>query len=762
MLLMRTKDWNLEAIDFDAVARSAGVAAEQCRAVARLLASGCTVPFIAHYRRQETGGLREAEIFRAARTVDSFNRLESKRETLIRSLAAAGRLTDDVAALICDGASDAAMDDAFGASRPRAIEWCSECDEVRPLADALLDATVAPEEFDRRLEAWSREQEDATPGDELLETIRGIAAERIAADPSAREAARTAYRESARVEGHGPALAFAPKQLVELLLAERRAAEQPASLSLRIEYDQSLVAAAMTDSLGRAVHPLLADAVARAAEQLVAPSLERELLRELRQSAESFLLEEAARDLEACLMQSPLAERRIIAVVAPHGGPGACVATDRDGSVLEAVEIAAGALRRDRAPLRALLRDMLRRHNAKTIAIGGGPGGLEMEQVAAAVLADEGDEELAYCLTADKTAQAIAAQPCRSDEQPELNQAAKVAVSMARRLLDPLSELCHCDPRQLVSDARLRLIEPKRLRARLDEVVQTCVHRVGVDVNRASPQLLQRLAGMSRVNAKRLCDYRDAHGPFRSREAMRRGLGMSDEAFAQVAGFLRVRGGDEPLDETAVHPDDYELARRAAAARGAADKELNPLARQLGVETKRLATLIEQLDAAKRDPRSGESPVLLRRAPISFADLHPGRQLSAVVVNVVDYGAFLDVGVGVHGLVHVSRMGEGYVPSPHDVVSVGQAVQAWVIGVDRRRKRITLSLTPVEAGRREQQPLLAEKKAATRPERRKQRPKPRKPPAKITHEQRSGNAPLRGFDELQALLELKRQASQSS
>lgn len=448
-----------------------------------------------------------------------------------------------------------------------------------------------------------------------------------------------------------------------------------------------------------------------ALQRLVLPSLERELRREMTDAAERHAVDVFAKNLRNLLLQPPVRDRRLMAL--DPGFKSGCkfVALDEFGNLLEhgVVFIIGNAERR--AESRAKIAEAVKKHQSSVIVIGNGTACRETENFVADLLSGELQGlGVSYVIVSECGASVYSASPLGREEFPECDATVRGAVSIGRRLQDPLSELVKIDPASLGVGLYQHDVKAKHLRDSLDGVVEWCVNYVGVDLNTAGPALLRYVSGLNQLTAQRIYDHRKEHGPFRNRAQLKEVSGIGEERFVQAAGFLKITGGDDPLDVTWIHPESYPAAEKLLEQLGAAkedllDKEklskvserargvdLQRTSLQLKVGTLTLNDMISQLTRPGRDPRDALPPPIFKQGILKIDDLASGMELRGTVLNVVDFGAFVDIGLKDSGLVHISQLADKYVKDPHEVVSVGDIVKVWVLEVDKQRRRVSLTM----------------------------------------------------------------------
>lgn len=578
--------------------------------------------------------------------------------------------------------------------------------------------------------------------------------------------------------------------------------ERAKALKVRLECDVEAMHRVVDELLVGEGHPhaeFLRGCGRDALNRLVLPSLEREVRRELTETAESHAVEVFARNLRNLLLQPPVRDRRVLAVDPGYKSGCKVVALDEFGNLLDhaIVYLVGNEQRRTSTTARAV--EMIRQQRVSVVAIGNGTACRDAERWISELLAGElADSGVKYVIVNEAGASVYSTSRLGREELPGYDATVRGAISIGRRLQDPLSELVKIDAANIGVGMYQHDVKAKHLRESLDAVVESCVNYVGVDVNTSSPALLRYVSGLNQLTAQRLYDYRTANGPFKNRESLKEVSGFGEGTFVQAAGFLKIAGGDNPLDATFIHPESYaaaeqvlrhfgfepsdltdkeKVARLAEKTKGA---EVEQLAREVNIGALTLADILAQLSRPGRDPREELPPPVFKSGILKLEDLKPGLELSGTVLNVVDFGAFVDIGLKDSGLVHISQLADRYVQDPHEVVAVGDIVKVWVLDVDKDRRRV--SLTMIVPGtrkgpegrhgpRREAQgggdaAGVSQRPAGGRRERRDgKRGKGKKPQApaapvqyvskpkarpavKLTKDKREGKAPLQTFGEL--------------
>jgi uncharacterized protein len=602
--------------------------------------------------------------------------------------------------------------------------------------------------------------------------------------------------------------------------------ERAKVLRVKIEADVQAMHQVLDELLVPPGHPhaeYLRGCARDALGRLILPSLEREVRRELTDRAEAHAVGVFAKNLRNLLLQPPVRERRVLAVDPGYKSGCKLAALDQFGNMLEHAVIFLVGKPERRTQARQKVVDLITRLELSLVAIGNGTACRESEKFFAELLEEEPPGRGgAYVIVNEAGASVYSTSRLGREDFPHYDASLRGAISIGRRLQDPLSELVKIDPANIGVGLYQHDVKAKHLRASLDEVVESCVNYVGVDVNTASPALLRYVSGLNQLTARRVYEHRGQHGPFRSREQLREVPGFGEATFVQAAGFLKIVGGCNPLDATWIHPESYEVAERvlarlsctaaaltekaavAALAQCVAQLDRGALAQELQVGAHTLNDILAQLARPGRDPREDLPAPVFKQGVLKLEDLTPGMELTGTVLNVVDFGAFVDIGMHDSGLVHVSQLADRYIRDPHEVVAVGDIVKVWVLEVDKERRRV--SLTMVRPGsqrprppRRDEKPARqhggqpqvgaaaaegggsrGQRPAKDRPARppksksspprkgpppkpRYQPPKPRpKPLVPLTDAMKAGKEPMRTFGDLLQFYEQKQQGPDDS
>ncbi len=701
------------------IARALKLRANAVSAAVALLDNGNTIPFIARYRKEQTGGLDEEQLRQIQAETGRRRNLEERRSAVLNAIQDQGQLTPDLEARLRSADNLTALEDLYQPFRPRRRTRADAAREkgLGPLADLILAQPHS--QADPLTLAQEHRGSDGLDPEEALAGARDIVAEIIADQAEVRgrvrqKAFRFGQLRASRIpdsdDARGtyrlyydfelPVARLRPHQVLALNRGEK---EKILRVGLVLDEQDWLLALRLIFRPDR--RSPLADQLQRAmfdsARRLLLPAIERDVRRQLTEKAEAHAINVFAENLRHLLRQPPLTGQ-IVMGLDPAYRTGCKVAVvDPTGRLLDTATIYPHQPRKQWSKARATLIELARRHGVTVVAIGNGTASRETERLVAEAIKSEA-AAWRYLIVNEAGASVYSASPLAREELPDLDVTLRGAVSIARRLLDPLAELVKIEPRALGVGLYQHDVNQKRLGESLTGVVETVVNQIGVDLNTASAALLNYVSGIGPTLARRIVAYRNEHGPFPDRQALLQVPGLGTRAFEQAAGFLRLPEGVEPLDATAIHPESYVLARKVlalaetslsapAAARQTALAALEArvpladLARQLAAGKPTLADILEQLARPGRDPRADVPPPILRADVLQLADLRPGMILLGTVRNVVDFGAFIDIGVKQDGLLHRSQI-------PRQAgVSLGDIVQVEIRQIDPERGRISLA-----------------------------------------------------------------------
>jgi uncharacterized protein len=709
-----------------AIASELNIAPRQVARTIELFDSGNTVPFIARYRKEATGELDETQIRTIGERLVYLRALAARKETVLKSIAEQGKLTPELEAAIQRATVRQEIEDLYLPYRPRRRTRATAARErgLQPLAEQILSQKEMSGTPDEHARAFLSDQvptlEDAYAG------ARDIVAEAIADDANVRKAVRaTTLREGVLTSTQADAQADPganyrmyydfEEKLVDIpahrLLAINRG-ESEGALKVRLEVSADAMEALIRRHVEINPNCVFAQqaelALRDAYKRLIAPAIERELRAMRTEQAGEEAIQIFTANLRSLLLQPPI-RGKVVMGIDPGYRTGCKVAIiDATSRFVTGTTIYPHAPQRRWDEAKQVLVHLIAQHQVQLIAIGNGTASRETEGLAAEVIGELAPRANAhYIMVSEAGASVYSASELARDELPELDVAMRGAVSIARRLQDPLAELVKIDPKSIGVGLYQHDVDQKRLGQALDAVVESAVNYVGVDLNTASPALLSYVAGINRSTAANIVSYRDEHGPFRSRAALTNVKGLGEKAFEQAAGFLRIPGGQNWLDNTAIHPESYPAVQRLLDWLGVrsgdpdlhssltalhAKSDLIQIAQVLGVGLPTLRDIVDALLKPGRDPREDLPLPILRQDVLKIEDLAEGMVLQGTVRNVVPFGAFVDLGVKQDGLVHISQLADRYVRDPLEVVSPGDIVEVRVLSIDLERGRIALTM----------------------------------------------------------------------
>ena len=705
------------------IAQELSVSPAQIESVIKLIDEGSTIPFIARYRKEATGGLDDTRLRTLEERLTYLRNLEARKAEIISSIEDQGKLTNELRASIEGATIMQRVEDLYKPFKKKRATRASKAREagLEPLANLILSqAKTGKSPLETAAEFVNAEGGFAT-AEAALQGAKDIVAEVIADDAEHTAALRAFTKKTATMaveatDGeeksvYEPYYDFsesAQRIPNHRVLAINRG-EKEGKLRVRVRTDQD----AAIDQLGRRIvrrngvfAEALDEAIADSYKRLIAPSLERELRSELTERAQADAIRVFAKNTESLLQQRPVKGARIIALD-PGYRTGCKVAVlDEFGKLLDYTTVYPTPPRRDVEGTKRTLDSLVKRHRINTIVIGNGTASRETEEVVSEFIAQSSDE-LRYTIVNEAGASVYSASKLASEEYPDLDVTTRGAMSLGRRLQDPLAELVKIPPQSIGVGQYQHDLNQTELGRALGDVVERVVNRVGVDLNTASASLLGYVSGISPAVAKSIVAYREENGAFTDRKQLKNVPKLGPKAFLNCAGFLRISDGANPLDATSVHPESYaiatELLKRAGvkpsalAAGGVPDiakriGNVATLADELGCGVPTLRDIVAELEKPGRDPRDDAPEVVFSKSVTSLDDLNVGMELTGTVRNVVDFGAFVDIGVKQDGLVHISKLSDRFVKHPSEVVSVGDTVTVWIEKIDKERGKISLSM----------------------------------------------------------------------
>ncbi len=689
----------------------------------RLIDEGNTIPFIARYRKEATGELNDEVLRNLDERLKYLRSLEERKAQVLESISAQGKLTDELRARVEAAETLTAVEDLYLPYRPKRRTRAMIAKEkgLQGLADALLAQTpgLDPE---TEAEKYIDPAKEVNSPAEALAGARDIIAESVSEDAQYRAFIRTAtfsegsivtavrekgsesvyemyydYREALKkIPGH------------RVLAINRGEAEKV--LTVKIEAPEEkilyfLERRTVKNGCGEAVKAQLVEAVRDSYKRLLAPAIEREIRNSLTETAEDGAIKVFGKNLEQLLMQPPISGKVVLGWDPAFRTGCKLAVLDATGKVLDTIVIYPTEPQKKIAESKKILKALIAKYHVELISLGNGTASRESEAVIVELL-KEIDDPVQYVIVNEAGASVYSASKLATEEFPNFDVGQRSAASIARRLQDPLAELVKIDPKSIGVGQYQHDMNQKKLDETLTAVVEDCVNRVGVDLNTASVSLLEYISGISKTLAKNIVAYRDENGSFKSRRELLKVPKLGAKAYEQSAGFMRINGGSEPLDATAVHPESYAAAEQLLKELGCTKNDIGRLnllsrkagnakllAEKLGIGEITLRDLLSELEKPARDPRDEMPKPVLRTDVLEMKDLKEGMILRGTVRNVIDFGVFVDIGVHQDGLVHISQLSKTkFVKHPLEVVSVGDVVDVKVLSVDPQRKRISLSM----------------------------------------------------------------------
>ena len=695
----------------------------QAQAAGKLIDEGNTIPFISRYRKEATGALNDEVLRNLYERLNYLRNLEEKREQVLSSIEEQGKLTEELKKQILAADTLVAVDDLYRPYRPKRRTRATIAKEkgLEPLAN-LLSLQQLDHSAEEEAEAYISEEKGVASAEEALQGAMDIVAEAIADEADY----RTYIREKTMKKGTLTSTAKDEKaesvyemyynfeEPVAKLAGHRILAlnrgEKEKILTVKLEAPEEEIIRYLEKKTTRRENPYttpyLKEAVADSYQRLIAPAIEREIRNSLTEEAQEGAIRVFGKNLEQLLMQPPI-RGQVVLGWDPAFRTGCKLAVvDATGKVLDTVVIFPTAPQNKVAEAKAVLKKLIAKYHITLISVGNGTASRESEQVIVELL-KELPVPVQYVIVNEAGASVYSASKLATEEFPNFDVGQRSAASIARRLQDPLAELVKIDPKSIGVGQYQHDMNQKRLGEALEGVVEDCVNKVGVDLNTASVPLLEHVSGINKTIAKNIVAYREENGIFKNRKALLKVAKLGPKAFEQCAGFLRISDGTQPLDATSVHPESYGVAEALLKRLGYSEDELKKgaipglhkkisdykkLAEELGTGELTLRDIVSELEKPGRDPREDMPKPILRTDVLEMKDLKPGMILKGTVRNVIDFGAFVDIGVHQDGLVHISQICDRFIKHPLEAVSVGDIVDVQVLSVDVAKKRIALTM----------------------------------------------------------------------
>lgn len=706
------------------IAQELGIRAGQVEATVKLIDEGCTIPFIARYRKEVTGSLNDEVLRDLYERLNYLRNLEERKETVIASIEEQGKLTDELKKQILDAMTLVAVEDLYRPYKQKRRTRATIAKEkgLEGLAN-IIYLQMADHPIETDAQGYISEEKGVASIDEAITGALDIIAENISDEAEYRTYIRDiTVKEGKLVTAAKDAEA---KSVYEMyydfeepiakaagyrILAINRG-EKEKVLSVKVMAPEERILRYLEKKIivrdNPYTTPLLQQAVEDSYKRLISGAIEREIRSDLTEQAEDGAIAVFGKNLKQLLMQPPI-KGQVVLGWDPAFRTGCKLAVvDATGKVLDTIVIYPTEPQKKVAESKRIVHNLIKKYGITLISVGNGTASRESEQVIVELL-KEIPEKVQYVITNEAGASVYSASKLATEEFPNFDVGQRSAASIARRLQDPLAELVKIDPKSIGVGQYQHDMNQKKLGDTLTGVVEDCVNRVGVDLNTASASLLEYVSGISKVIAKNIVAYREENGQFTNRKQLLKVAKLGPKAFEQCAGFLRITGGDNPLDATSVHPESYEVTMNLLNKLGySVDditsqglvglsmlvKQNSKLASELGVGEVTLTDIVKELEKPARDPREEMPKPILRTDVLDMKDLTEGMILKGTVRNVIDFGAFVDIGVHQDGLVHISKItNKKFIKHPLEVISVGDVVEVKVLSVDLERKRIQLSM----------------------------------------------------------------------
>lgn len=706
------------------IASELGIKKDQVEAVVALLDEGNTVPFIARYRKEKTGSLDDEVLRKLAERLTYLRNLNAKRDDIQRLITDQGNMSEEILENLAKAETVTELDDIYRPFRPKKRTRATIAVEkgLQPLADFIM---AGEGDIPLKAESFVDAENGIESPEAAINHALDILAEQFSDDADNRKWIRSYCEKLGVIVSTGKGenspyeMYFDFKEPIKSLPGHRILAlnrgEKEEVLKVNVELDQEIIEDHMIDALTNVTtvnRTYIVRAVKDSLKRLIWPSIEREIRNQLTEKAEEGAIDVFSKNLSALLLQAPVKGKRIMGYD-PGFRTGCKVAVlDENGKYLESTAVYPTVPRKDVAGTIRTLKGLIEKHKVDIISLGNGTASRESEEVIAQLIAElkeEGGRDVSYVVTSEAGASVYSASKLATQEYPDLDVTVRGAISIGRRLQDPLAELVKIDPKSIGVGQYQHDINQKKLDESLTGVVEDCVNSVGVDLNTATPALLTYVSGINKTISENIISYRDELDGFKSRKELKKVKRLGPKAYEQCAGFLRVSESDEILDNTGVHPESYKVAKQLLDLLGYSKSEiksgamkdlqaradsysLRKLSEETGAGEPTLRDMIKELMKPGRDPREELPQPVFKTGVLDLKDLEEGMILQGTVRNVSDFGAFVDIGVHQDGLVHISQLADRFVKNPMDVVKVGDIVEVRVIGIDLGRKRISLSM----------------------------------------------------------------------
>lgn len=695
---------------FKTIANKLNIKEQQVEKTVALIDEGNTIPFISRYRKEVTGNLDDVVLRALDEELTYLRALIKRKEDVLRLIEEQGNLTEEIKESIDKAEKLQEVEDIYLPFKPKKRTRATMAKErgLEPLAEFILSLEHSEKEIIEFAGSLVDEEKEVLNLEDALKGAMDIIAEKISETKEFREIIRTEARENGSISSSlieneeidkTYEMYFDFSEKIKNLKAHRVLAmyrgESEKVLKLSFDFNdeknQKRILNMLCKDKDSASYVYIKEALLDGYKRLLLPSIETEIRNELKEMADTESIKVFAENLKPYIMQPPIRDMAMIGLD-PGYRTGCKVAVISEyGDVLDHTAIFPTKPREDIKGSKKVLTEFINKYNVKLIAIGNGTASRETEAMVASLIEDLGKKDLYYSIVNEAGASIYSASKLGNQEFPDLDVTIRGAISIARRIQDPMAELVKIEPQHIGVGQYQHDINQKQLKETLETVVEDCVNSVGVDVNTASAALLNYVSGISKSVAKNIVMYKEENGPFKNRKELNKVKGLGPKSFTQCAGFLRIPDGDELLDNTAVHPESYEIAKKIILE-DLDNLDIRKKAEELEVGYLTLKDIVEELKKPGRDPRDEMPKPILRSDVLSIDDLEEGMVLKGTVRNVVAFGAFVDIGIKNDGLVHISELSNKFVKNPSDIVKVSDIVDVKILSIDSKTGKVSLSM----------------------------------------------------------------------
>lgn len=693
---------------FEQIAKELNIKVGQVENTVKLIDEGNTIPFIARYRKEVTGNLDDEILRNLEQKLQYLRNLEQRKEDVIRLIDELGELTEELRKEIINAETLSKVEDIYLPFRPKKRTRATIAKEkgLKPLADLILDRKLNEGNFEQKVSEFIDEEKEVLTIEDAMAGALDIIAEMVSEDKDFRDVLRkdankkgVLVSEKGKEENNVYDMYYEFSEKISklpphrILAINRGEKEKALKVSVKLSDEKNIddILFSLCMDKSNFCYKFLKEAVVDGYNRLLFPQIETEIRSDLKEKADTQSIEVFGKNLKPYIMQSPILDRVVLGID-PGYRTGCKVAViSKTGSVLDHVNIYPTKPQEKIKESKDTLAKLIKKYDVSLIAIGNGTASRETEKVVVELINELKKEDLFYSIVNEAGASIYSASKLGQEEFPDLDVTVRGAISIARRIQDPMAELVKIEPKHIGIGQYQHDVNQKQLTETLSDVIEDCVNKVGVDVNTASFSLLSYISGMTKTMAKNLVSYRDENGAFKNREEIKKVKGIGPKAYTQSAGFLRIRNGENPLDNTAVHPESYEIAEKLYGQD--LDKiNVSKLSKELGVGELTLKDIIEELKRPGRDIREDMPKPILRSDVLSIEDLKVGMELKGTVRNVVDFGAFIDIGIKNDGLVHISQISNKYIKHPSEVLKVGDIVKVKILEIDLEKQKVKLTM----------------------------------------------------------------------